>query len=367
MMRRSHDKAKLPRGGNPSRQDRFPTLIDRPPPLDMSRFRLENGFVLATAGKTALTPPYEFYGQVDVLAAKKTLQQTGQLWRAGTKKTFEGELSDFIVEARDDLPQIAQNFSEPVRWHASARGTPAPIEVWNAYSHEIISKRISMRFNGKIMTKEPMTATQWETASRDDRDIAREYLWALTRMATHFKVGWAIGIMQVLMGLIARDHVNPISILDPSAGWGDRLSASLLLGLDPTSVDPNPALTDPWQNIIAAIGGDAVVAMIPFEEYKSDRKFNIVFTSPPYRPDDEKYTAAPGQAAAQDSWEVWFREFVAHAWDSVDTGGCLAMHISNTRFCPAYDLLLSAMGRRPDKIIGVRGGTLWTVPVWIKN
>lgn len=75
--------------------------------------------------------------------------------------------------------------------------------------------------------------------------------------------------------------------LDMSAGWGDRLIASILMNLKYyTGVDPNPCVHNGYEKIRKAFGVSKEkfnTILSPFEEVELDnKKYDLFFSSPPF-------------------------------------------------------------------------------------
>lgn len=178
--------------------------------------------------------------------------------------------------------------------------------------------RIDARFGDKDTPRET-----WETlknsltyTDRTNPNIAREKVYSITREANIFNPALATSIINQ-----AQLHFNrqDISVLDPSAGWGDRLIGFYASGAkEYLGFDPNIALKPGYESIIRTFGNPEQkvgVHYIPFEESKpiiKNRKFELVMTSPPYF-DLEVYVEPGTEGAQQQSVERYpeFEEWVA--------------------------------------------------------
>ena len=112
------------------------------------------------------------------------------------------------------------------------------------------------------------------------------------------------------------DKFKSTSILDFSAGWGDRLVAVLAKGQQVKSyvgVDPNPCLHPLYKKICDELNVHNVdVQMIesPFETAIVPHKaYDLVFTSPPYF-DLEVYSDVEGQSHMHGNLQMWYDNFL---------------------------------------------------------
>jgi len=127
------------------------------------------------------------------------------------------------------------------------------------------------------------------------------------------------------------------NILDFSAGWGDRLCGFLASdAVSYTGVDPNKEAVSKYCDMIDQFGAEEDVTIFndcAEDVDYGDRKFDLVFTSPPYF-DLERYTAETNQ-----SWKRykklndWLENFlfasIENAWNHLEEGGHLILNISD--------------------------------------
>lgn len=127
------------------------------------------------------------------------------------------------------------------------------------------------------------------------------------------------------------------NILDFSAGWGDRLCGFLASdAVSYTGVDPNKEAVSKYCDMIDQFGAEEDVTIFndcAEDVDYGDRKFDLVFTSPPYF-DLERYTAEDNQ-----SWKRykklndWLENFlfasIANAWNHLEEKGHLIINISD--------------------------------------
>jgi len=131
------------------------------------------------------------------------------------------------------------------------------------------------------------------------------------------------------------------SILDFSAGWGDRLAAALATDSVEhyTAVDPNARLFPGYREQVRILSRclegpkDITLVNTPAEEMVLEREFDLVFTSPPYF-DKERYTNDASQSWVRyRSVSKWLSEFLfealRRAWEHLRAGGFLCINISD--------------------------------------
>jgi hypothetical protein len=147
------------------------------------------------------------------------------------------------------------------------------------------------------------------------------------------------------------NEFGPESILDISSGWGDRLAAAIATRVTYLGCDPNSCLHPGYKSMIKLLGNNEKlpdgspkykVLHDKFQECKipSGRKFDMVFTSPPYY-DVEEYSHEKTQSINEfNSVDAWFNGFLVpsldKAWKHLNIGGLLVLHINNTPGKPDY-------------------------------
>ena len=132
---------------------------------------------------------------------------------------------------------------------------------------------------------------------------------------------------------------NSKKILDPSAGWGDRLIGALAGNCDYyCGVDPNECVHETYKIIINHFKAQDKVKLInePFEDaILPDIEFDLVYTSPPYF-DMEIYTDKTNQSLYKyDNQQVWFNKFLkvllTKSIKYLRIGGILAVNINQKK------------------------------------
>lgn len=164
----------------------------------------------------------------------------------------------------------------------------------------------------------------------------RESIYNLTKECTSFKPQNIVAIIKFF---------NSKSVLDISAGWGDRLIGSMACGVEYFGTDPNSNLFPNYNKMIEFFKypkNKITIVNSPFEDAKipKNRKFDLIFTSPPYY-DLEKYTNQNTQSIARyPSEDKWFTGFltpaIKKAWSHLNEDGYMVLVINQKQKQETY-------------------------------
>lgn len=152
---------------------------------------------------------------------------------------------------------------------------------------------------------------------------ARESLWKLTKECTSFRPNILMTIIQIF---------DSKSMLDFSAGWGDRLIGALASNIKYFGVDPNTNLHYGYSKMIEcfATSNNYTVKDSTIEDAVIEGTFDLVFTSPPYF-DYEIYVKDDKQSSKYNKERSWFDNFLKVAltkcWKVLNQKGILAINI----------------------------------------
>lgn len=167
----------------------------------------------------------------------------------------------------------------------------------------------------------------------------REYLNHAFLEASNFRP-------TLLAGAI--EEFKATSVLDISAGWGDRLIAACAKDVEYVGVDPNPDTQIGYLKIIRDFGESKYindrcctsdkqqVIFAPFEDaILPKRNYDLIFTSPPYF-DLEIYSENEDQSVSRyKTADAWFNNFLMFslrkAWDNLIVGGHMAININDIK------------------------------------
>lgn len=159
----------------------------------------------------------------------------------------------------------------------------------------------------------------------------REALWGLTKECTTFRPNVLMSIIQIF---------NSKSVLDFSAGWGDRLLACIASDVSYIGVDPNLELHKGYHDMIQmfAPGNESKYILIPdsIEHANLDNinNLDLVFTSPPYFNYEiyDKEDKTGKQSSKYTNEQDWFNKFLKVAlqkcWNKLNSKGIFAINIS---------------------------------------
>ena len=270
-------------------------------------------------------------------------------FRRGQKLFFATPLYiDSSSVGYDDLEGLTDFFTEDIRILAKKKDKISAREAWDE------------RYKTKYSTKDE--ARQLRDAIFTDPDV---------REPTLFRLSWAKGIYMLAQQLIGKEK---LTVLDISAGWGDRLLAASSLGLDYVGYDPNKLLYNGHSRIMDVMGVEQVVIYSPFEDSALLGQYDFIFTSPPFF-DLEEYSQDESQSVVRyPNFEVWRDDFFIRslnkAWSVLLPGGYMAIHISNYGDINLVQYMLDNLtnGSFPDLsyvgVVGVKGGRGKTAPVW---
>jgi hypothetical protein len=154
----------------------------------------------------------------------------------------------------------------------------------------------------------------------------RESVFDLVYECNTFKPSLLVGFVKLF---------NAKSILDISAGWGDRLIGAMAAEVDYTGVDPAD-LHSEYKSMIKLFDHKSSTTLIKgkFEDpdVKFDTKVDMIFSSPPFY-DLEKYTDHESQSYMNRSLESWFKEFlmvsIKKAWTYLVDGGHMVLYMAD--------------------------------------
>lgn len=172
------------------------------------------------------------------------------------------------------------------------------------------------------------------------------YTMKSSRRCQSFHEATTHGVSKVI-SVIQHFGAAGANVLDPCAGWGDRLIASLVCGCTYRGYDPNPDLKTGHASILSTlpVSKSASIECVPFEDaVVPDIGFRLVYTSPPYgttsdagcaplelyggRGVDRSGMSAVRYAGA--SWLDWLLDHViSKSWRYLDKGGYMVIHISD--------------------------------------
>lgn len=233
---------------------------------------------------------------------------------------FQNKTVALVVDdnAYDKINKLVDYFSEEPRIHGKRKGCSSQFDYYNANYDTVVSKAQD------LMRQNPTQPLRFHL---------REALYLLNKECSSFSISITKEIFRYFGSKI---------VLDPSAGWGDRLLGAAAAGvLAYHGVDPNSSMETSYNEMISfvrdhsTIGENYSVLIDDFLKASIEKEsYDTVFTSPPFF-DYEIYSNDPGQSIiGRTDVKEWLDDFLypylRKAWDSLVIGGYMILHISNT-------------------------------------
>ena len=208
---------------------------------------------------------------------------------------------------------VSQHLSEPMRITSRTVGFRTALEIWMQEKQDIIA-----------------------STGGNNRD---------RRNAVYLR-GKEPSIFNPVFGGILLRRWSPvltnIRILDPSAGWGDRLISAL--SLEDSSLgcyhgfDPNVDLQTTYSEIIRYCSPinveDVFVKCLPFEDAPIvDSSYDLVITSPPFFTLEEYSDSSTQSISRFKTYPQWLKGFfipyITKAFNALKKEGVMIIYISN--------------------------------------
>lgn len=241
-------------------------------------------------------------------------------WRSlprNIKWEFQGQFVAFVVDpdAYEKVNKLVDCFSEEARMKASRKDSLSPYDFYQKNYNSVVDKANELAEK----SENSMPFRHW----------LREAVYELIPECTTFKVSVTKALFKYLGSKV---------VLDPSAGWGDRLLGAAAAGVEAYhGVDPNPNLRSAYDNMLRFIKKPNYFVLtedflkVDFES----GSYDTVFTSPPYF-DYEIYSDDPNQSiTGRSTLEFWLKDFfypyIRKAWNALAVGGYFTIYISDTR------------------------------------
>jgi len=176
-----------------------------------------------------------------------------------------------------------------------------------------------------------------------DTYTLREYLFTKFTECTQFKPSVALHFF--------KKYCFGKRILDPCAGWGDRLIGAIAFGAkEYLAFDPNTNLTlgHDAMKLLTSNPDNFEVIYEPFENSNLlGREFDIVFTSPPYF-DLERYSGENQSMDNYTTFNEWCNSFLApllnKSWDTLVPGGIMCIHLEGFEYLKFMSKVMNTKG-----------------------
>ena len=232
--------------------------------------------------------------------------------------TFEGKQQYF---KRNNTGNDASNyFQQKNRWSVDGTIAPGPHRTWE--SHKFMTTLIGSAYSLKL--------------PKIDKSAFRVMIGLRKYICSQFKPN----VAKVLY-----DKLESKSILDFSAGWGDRLAGfyasetgEFYLGIDPRK-ENHPIYEEQKQfyekhRTFFEVDKKSMFVEYPAEDFEyKENMYDTVFTSPPYF-SVERYSYDDTQSWVRykdiDSWNKNFlQKTLGKLWPSIKSGGYLLVNIAD--------------------------------------
>lgn len=265
-----------------------------------------------------------------------------------------------------DLDRLTDYFSEHVRVRANVKDNISPYDFWQQNKEALRAEA-----RAEIDKKSAISASASDNP--DYPKLTREQLiLQKQRDLIHYRVPEATQFKISLTAALLR-YLKAHKVLDPSAGWGDRLLGA---AFTPTvdvyhGVDPNTALTSAYDRILDYLqlgkydsrpgkANNFAVVTADFLKVELDDKYDTVLTSPPFF-DFEVYSDEASQSiVGRNTLEIWTREFyipyLTKAYNALIPGGRMCLYVANTTQLKGFvetthDIMNSLLGARYEGAI----------------
>lgn len=178
---------------------------------------------------------------------------------------------------------------------------------------------------------------------KTDQHSLRESIYELAGECTSFRPTLMVTAIKLF-------HAN--SVLDFSAGWGDRLIGAISQNVSYFGVDPNPCLHPNYQKIINMFTTSEnrnkyTIIESGFEdvEIPKDKTFDLIFTSPPYFTLEQYVPSDISESEKQSiskfsNLESWLNEFlyvcIDKGYERLEDNGHMVLVINNIRDHPNF-------------------------------
>jgi len=232
--------------------------------------------------------------------------------------TFEGKQQYF---KRNNTGNDASNyFQQKNRWSVDGTIAPGPHRTWE--SHKFMTTLIGSAYSLKL--------------PKIDKSAFRVMIGLRKYICSQFKPN----VAKVLY-----DKLESKSILDFSAGWGDRLAGfyasetgEFYLGIDPRKENHPIYEEQKWfyekHRTMFEVNKRSLMIESPAEDFEyKENMYDTVFTSPPYF-SVERYSYDDTQSWVRykdiDSWNKNFlQKSIKKIWPSIKSGGYLLVNIAD--------------------------------------
>ena len=161
---------------------------------------------------------------------------------------------------------------------------------------------------------------------------------------------------------------TPSHVLDPFAGFGGRMVAAMMEGVEYTGFDTNIDLREGYRRLMTDFVSHGPPPVIRFEDSTTvdytGLTYDMVLSSPPYE-NVEQYNHQPYRK--REEWDIFYRDVFAKTWMGLSPGGVYAINISPDIFSRIMEPMF---GEPMDRIIlkkSSRNNYTEMIYIWKKN
>lgn len=218
-----------------------------------------------------------------------------------------------IIKSNTTGNKSSDYFIQEHRWMCDSINAPSPYRSWN-----IEKFRLTL-----------LNALWSLKVKKVDSTTMRSCIGLRKYIASQFRPSAAKAVY---------NYFNSKNVLDFSSGWGDRLTGFMASNASSyTGIDPNSNLFEDYNKIINKFnnGKNIDLKNVCAEDitFESDKKFDTIFTSPPYF-NIERYTQEDNQSFKRyKKIDLWLQDFLfktlGNFWENLDSGGHMIINISD--------------------------------------
>jgi len=216
-------------------------------------------------------------------------------------------------DKNEELNNMTDYFSENARVRCNFKNQTTPHKYWKK-NHKLIEEKALQKYG-----------------NLDIKSI-RDVMFESVKFCNNFRVSVAVKLFEIFRAKI---------ILDPSAGWGDRLLAAIGHGADVyVGVDPNDDMHPCYQKMITSLVDikkqqDFIMIKDGFETAIIPKyDYDLVFTSPPFFDLEEYSTSSKDSHNAHPTVDDWFNNFllvlIKKSYENLTYGGHFVLYIAES-------------------------------------
>lgn len=231
------------------------------------------------------------------------------------------------------MDSISNHFTEHIRITCRFQNFDTPKETWDNKIKQIVREKLVDQIKNKGMVLKYRDV--YEMIYRTDT----------CRICNTFNEAYCKWIITMGSKIINKS-MNEINILDPSAGWGDRMIGSIASGVRSyTGYDPNKKLEESYNNIIDWFKDDydtkIKMHMLPFEESnEQENYYDMIITSPPYYTveiyDDDDEQSVVKYPKYEDWVKNMYDPYLTKAYTYLKKGGIMVIYIEDVKVDNKY-------------------------------